>query len=121
MNANIAALVLRVSFGGMMITHGWSKFQNLISGSPKFADPIGIGEIPTLVLAVLTELICPILIILGFKTKLAALPPAVTMLVAAFIIHGDDPWGKKEFALLYFAGFLALIFLGGGKYGLDRK
>ena len=43
----------------------------------------------------------------------------VTMLVAALIIHGDDPWAKKELALLYFFPFAALFLTGAGRYSLD--
>ena len=42
------------------------------------------------------------------------------MVVAAFVQHFGDPWGKKEFALLYAIPFAMLIITGGGKYGLDR-
>lgn len=41
------------------------------------------------------------------------------MLVAAFIQHGDDPFGKKEMALLYLLVYVALLVLGGGKYSID--
>ena len=49
------------------------------------------------------------------------MPPVITMLVAAMVIHGADPFAKKEFALLYFFGFLAITLLGAGKYSLDGK
>jgi putative oxidoreductase len=39
--------------------------------------------------------------------------------VAAFVIHGGDPWKKKEFALLYAVPFLTLILTGGGRYSLE--
>jgi putative oxidoreductase len=118
---SLTSLVLRVSFGGMMLEHGFGKFQNLLNGKNSFADPIGIGEFPTLVLAVLAEFICPILLILGIKTKAATVLPALTMLVAALIVHADDPWNNKEKPLLYFFGFVAIYLLGSGKYSLDWR
>lgn len=120
MYSHLAALVLRLSMGGMMLTHGWSKLLNLIGDDPGFADPIGLGEISSLVLAVIGEFICPILLIAGYKTRLASIPPAITMIVAAFLIHGDDPWRKQEFPLLYLGGFIAIFLLGSGKYSLDQ-
>jgi putative oxidoreductase len=41
------------------------------------------------------------------------------MLVAAFIIHADDPFRKQEFALLYAVPYLTLILTGGGKFSID--
>ena len=88
---------------------------------PSFGDPLGIGEVPSLFLAVIGEFACPILLILGFKTRLASIPPAITMMVAAFIVHANDPWGRQEFPLLYLVGFIAIFLLGSGKYSLDWK
>ena len=43
------------------------------------------------------------------------------MLVAAFVIHADDPWSKQEFALLYALPFVALIIGGAGRFSLDGR
>lgn len=117
----IGLLLLRVAPSIMMITHGFPKFKNLISGNIQFGDPIGIGVAPSLFLAVVGELLCPIIIIIGFKTRWAALPSAITMAVAAFIAHGADPFPKKELALLYLAFFVVIMMVGPGKYSFDRK
>jgi putative oxidoreductase len=50
--------------------------------------------------------LAPIFVIVGFKTKWAVLPAAITMVVAAFIIHANDDLGTKEHALLYLIAFL---------------
>ncbi|WP_462249504.1 DoxX family protein [Ekhidna sp.] len=120
-NLNLATLVLRLGFGGMMITHGWGKFSKLAAGDLTFLDPIGIGQAPTLILAVLSEFIAPIFIIVGFKTRIASILPAATMFVAAFIFHANDPWKNQEFPLLYLIGYVAIFLLGSGQYSLDWK
>ncbi len=112
---------LRITTALMMLTHGYSKFMKLVSGDFKFADPIGIGEAPSLFLAVVGEFIAPILIIIGFKTRLAAIPALITMLVAAIIVHGADPFGTQEKAWLYSVLFATIILLGPGKYSIDKK
>ena len=43
------------------------------------------------------------------------------MLVAAFIVHGADPFAKKEKALLYAICFLVIAITGAGKYSIDKK
>lgn len=118
---NLAALILRLSLSSMMLTHGLGKFNRLISGDFSFANPIGIGEGPSLFLAVIGEFICPILLIIGYKSRLAAIPPAITMLVASLIVHADDPFRRQEFPLLYFIGFVTIFLLGSGKYSLDWR
>ena len=69
----------------------------------------------------MSEFIAPILIIIGFKTRLASVLPAATMFVAAFIFHANDPWKNQEFPLLYLVGYVAIFLLGSGKYSLDWK
>lgn len=115
---DIGLLILRIGLGASMLPHGWKKLHKMINGDFGFADPIGIGEAPSLVLATFSELICALLIVIGYRTKLASIPLAITMAVAAFITHFDDPWGKKELPVVYLAGFIALYFLGSGKYAL---
>lgn len=115
-------LLLRLGFGGMMLTHGIPKLMKLFGGAPyKFPDLFGLGSFTSLLLAVFTEVICVLLVMIGYKTKLVSLPVVVTMLVAAFYVHMDDPWGKKEFALVYGLGFLAISMLGAGKYSVDKN
>ena len=120
-NQNIALLILRIGFGVMMLTHGVPKLLNMVAGDFSFADPIGIGETPSLILAVLSEVVFPILVIIGFKTRLSAIPVIITMAVAAFIIHGADALETKEKAILYLVGFIAIALLGAGKYSVDKK
>ncbi|SHK67510.1 putative oxidoreductase [Maribacter aquivivus] len=118
---DIGLAFFRIAISAMMLTHGLPKFQKLISGDFKFADPFGIGETPSLFLAVIGEFICPILIIIGFKSRLAAIPVAITMAVAAFITHGADDFGTKEKALFYLVAFVTVSLLGPGKFGVNKK
>jgi len=118
---NIGLALLRILPSAMLLTHGIPKFQKLISGNFEFGDPIGIGATPSLFLAVIGEFVCPILIIVGFKTRWMALAPAVTMLVAGFIVHAADPFGTKEKAFMYLVFFIAIILLGPGKFSIDKK
>lgn len=117
---HFALLVLRVGAGVCMLTHGVPKLTRLMDGNLGFVDPFGLGEPATLMLAILAEVICAVLVILGLSTRLAAIPLAVTMFVAAFVVHSADPFNVREIALLYLFIFIALIFLGSGKFSLDR-
>ena len=116
---SIALLILRLSAGGLMLTHGWGKFQKVINGNLGFADPLGIGEELSLYLTVFAEFFCAIFILVGLFTRLASIPLIITMAVAAFIIHGGDPIGDKEASLGYLAVYLAIFFMGPGRLSID--
>ena len=117
---HFSLLLLRLASGGFMLTHGVPKLQRILSGEMRFGDPLGLGSEVSLVMVVFAEFVCSILIILGLGTRLASIPLIVTMAVAAFIAHGDDPFGRKELALFYMVVFVVLLFAGSGKYSIDR-
>ncbi|QCX00017.1 DoxX family protein [Aggregatimonas sangjinii] len=117
---DIGLAILRVGISAMMLVHGYGKLQMLINGE-EFGNPIGIGATPSLFLTVIGEFVCPLLIIIGLKTRLAAIPAAITMAVAAFIVHGADPFQKKELALLYFVVFVVIALTGPGKFSIDKR
>jgi len=119
-NGDIALLVLRIIGGGFMLAHGIPKMMKLFGGGEiEWANPIGIGAVPSLTLAVFAEVVCAGLILIGLKTRLATIPLIITMIVAAFLVHGADPFGKKELALIYLGIYTALLMLGSGKYSVD--
>ena len=116
--SDLALLLLRVSFGGFMLTHGISKLD-MLSDPSVFGDPIGVGPTISLILALIGEVVAPIFLIVGYKTKWAAIPAIITMGVAAFIVHAKDDLGTKEMALLYFFAFFVIFLAGAGRYSLD--
>lgn len=120
-NANdLGLLLLRLGMGGLMLTHGVPKFQTLIKGGQiEFPDPLGVGSTISLSLAVFGELVAPAFLILGLLTRWAAIPAAVTMGVAAFVVHWSDPLGDKEHALMYFVAFTAILCTGAGRFSVD--
>lgn len=118
---SIGLLSLRLGIGlFMLIGHGWGKLAGFSDLAGRFPDPIGIGSTPSLVLAIFAEVICSALLVVGLGTRFAAVPLLITMLVAAFVIHADDPWSKQEFALMYAIPYLTLILTGGGRFALER-
>ena len=119
--APVGLLILRVGLGGMMLgAHGLGKLTGFAEKSATFGDPLGVGSATSLALAVFAEFFCSLAVVFGLATRLAAVPLVITMLVAAGIVHADDPWGRKEFPLLYAIGFATLIFTGPGKLSLDH-
>lgn len=117
---NILLLVLRLAIAALMLTHGLPKLSKLLEGGEiQFGNPIGLGPGISLALAVFAEVFCSLLIGIGLGTRLASIPLMFTMIVAAFISHGADPFARKEMAILYLLFYITLFFAGSGKYSLD--
>ncbi|PVW14795.1 DoxX family protein [Marixanthomonas spongiae] len=119
-NLNIVLLILRFLVGILMLTHGMGKLQTLFGGDPiQFHDPLGVGAAMSLALAVFAEVLCSILLIIGLGTRLAAIPLLFTMMVAAFVIHINDDFGRQELPMLYAAIYIVIATIGAGRYSLD--
>ena len=105
---NLWLLILRITIGIFMLTHGLPKLQQLLAGNLQFADPFGWGSGISLALVVFAEFLCSIFIIIGFATRLSTIPIIITMLVAAFSASAGQPFVKKEFPLLYLIIFITV-------------
>ena len=119
---DLSLLLLRLTFGGLMfLNHGLGKFHKLMAGGEiKFASVFGMGPELSLGLAVFAEAICAIMVVLGLFTRMAVIPLMITMLVAIFVIHIDDPFKRMESAIIYLIPFLVLFWNGSGKYSIDE-
>ncbi|OBX25756.1 putative oxidoreductase [Gelidibacter algens] len=118
---DLALAILRVSFSGMILTHGIPKINMLLENASGFPDPIGIGSTASLVLAIIGEVVAPIFVLIGFKTRIAAIPVVITMAVAAFVVHINDDFATKEMALLYLLAFVVIALVGAGRYSVDGR
>src|SRR5258706_9612026 len=117
---DVGLLVLRLGLGGIMVAHGYGKLANFEMMAAQFADPFGFGLTASLVLAIFAEFFCSIGVMLGLATRIATIPLIVTMSTAVFIIHANDAFAKKQPALLFLVGFVALLLLGPGKLSVDH-
>lgn len=117
---DLGLLVLRLAFGGLMLSHGWPKLMNFSDRMDRFSDPLGIGSTASLSLAVFAEVFCAGFLILGLLTRLSLIPLMITMAVAVFIVHANDPFSRQELGLLYLLAYAALFITGPGKFSLDK-
>jgi putative oxidoreductase len=123
---DLGKLLLRIAVGGLMLFHGIAKvrlgiewIENTIAGA---GYP---GYLAYLVF--LGEILAPVLIILGYRTRLAAALLAIDMVVAVLMVHRHQLFSIKpmgggyaiELEALFFAAALALLMFGGGKYGVS--
>jgi len=120
-------LILRLFLGLGLLAHGYQKFFLFgISGFAGFLEKLG-APAPTASawLSASTELAGGFLIALGLFTRLAAIPLAINMTVAALLAHSgyfitNSPPGR-EYALNLAAAFVTLALTGAGRYSIDHR
>jgi putative oxidoreductase len=118
---DVVLLILRIGVASLMLTHGIPKLQALIGGGEiQFPGVMGLSPAISLSLAVFAEVLCSMLIFIGLATRFASIPLIITMLVAIFMIHGNDPIALQEPGLLYLFLYIPLLILGSGKFSVDR-
>lgn len=90
---DLGKLLLRLTLGGLLIFHGIAK---LIKGPAAINGMLAAAGFPAELgyLVYLGEFVAPLLLIIGFFTRPAALVIAVNMLVAVYLAHT-----KQLFAL----------------------
>ena len=115
-----ALLAVRIFVGVAMLTHGFPKLMQLLSGNYDFMNFFGIGQKTSLILAVLAEVLCSLFIILGLFTRFVSIPLIITMLVAVFVVHNNEPFAKQEMALLYLFHYILIFVTGPGSISIDR-
>lgn len=120
-------LILRVSLGVLMLLHGIAKLVKGVGGIESMLEQAGLPGF--LAYGVyLGEILAPALLIIGFRTRVAALLFICTMLVAIFIANPEKVtmllntggWAVELQALFLF-GALTLFFTGGGKLSISSK
>lgn len=118
---NTVLLILRVSIAILMLVHGIPKLNMLFSGNAHlFPAVMGMSPTLSLILAVLAEVGCSVLILIGLGTRLAVVPLIVTMMVAVLYVHSADPFSAQELGLHYILVYAALLIMGSGRFSVDH-
>ena len=122
--ADNGKLILRVALGVLILFHGMAK----VMGGPAFI--LGVvskaGLPPALgYLVYIGEVLAPLLLIVGFWTRAAALVIAINMIVALLLVHTGQiltlsPQGGWALELqgMYFFAAIAVALLGAGRHSL---
>jgi putative oxidoreductase len=121
-SVNLAALVLRITFCGLMIfNHAFIKLTLFGERPESFPDPLGLGSSTSYYLVIFAEIICASLVLIGLFTRLALAPLLITMMVALFKVQWANELTDKELPLLYLAVWVALMLLGPGRWSVDWR
>ena len=124
--SNTGLLIMRIGLGAMMITHGYPKLMGGMETWTKIGGSmgnLGVTAYPTFwgFMAAFAESICGLFVVLGLFFRPACLLIMFTMIVAAMYHFkaGDGLDGAGHAVELAFA-FFGLMFVGPGKYSVDK-
>jgi len=123
-SSDLALLLLRVWLGAsLLMLHGIGKIPRLMADEVRFASVAGLSPTVSLALAVLGEVVAPVLLILGLGARWAAGLSAATMLGAFVVGHGMALSGDRsgELPFIFLAGFLAVFIAGPGRFSIDGR
>jgi len=120
---NILDLCARILISILFFLNGIFKIMNY-DGAISWMESYGIPGV-LIIPAIILEILGPILIILGYKTKITASILGVFCLATAIIFHNDF---NNQMQLTSFlkniaiaGGFLFLVINGSKKFSLDNK
>lgn len=126
-NTDLGLLILRIAVGGLMIFHGIAKIVNGTGFIESTFAEIGLPSFMAYSVYI-TEVLAPLALIMGFRTKIAALLIASTMLVVMFLVFPQKlgqlvetgAWAL-ELQALFALSAITLFFTGGGKYAVSTN
>ena len=116
-------LIGRVFISGVFLLSGFSKIGNY-DGTIGWMESFGLPGF-LLIPAIILEIVGPILIIIGYQTRIAAGALSLFCLATAIIFHTDFSDQMQFIAFMkniaLAGGFLFLVVNGARGYCLDKK
>ena len=125
-NLDLGKLILRVTCGGLLLLHG---SNSAIHGIQHIRDMVRNAGLPEFVSYgnLVGEVVAPLFLIAGYKTRIAALVIAFNMLMSVLIAHRDIMFSRNDFGgwmielnVFYFMTAIAVFLLGAGRFSLSR-
>ncbi|MCI9843743.1 DoxX family protein [Flavobacterium pectinovorum] len=126
-NNDLGLLILRITISLLMLLHGIAKFSGGLEFIKTMLAEKGIPDF--IAYGVLVgEILAPIAILIGFRTRIAAAVYAFNCLVAVLMAHSSEIFSMGEhggWAIellgLYFFGALTLFFTGAGNIAVSKN
>ena len=125
-NQDLAKLLLRITCGGILLFHGVHKVFVEVDHVKVMLKNVGLPEALAYG-SIIGEFVAPIFVLLGFKTRLAALVIAFNMLMSILIGHRDIMFSINDYGgwmietnMLYLMTAVIIFFSGAGKYSVSK-
>ena len=122
-NNDLALLFIRIWFCiSLFVKHGIEKVFHHQDMLDKFPDPIHVGPAIGLTFALISDFVCPLLIIMGFGTRLAALFMVINLFVVFTFMHQFSFMdGHAELVYVYLGLSIFIAIAGPGRYSIDSR
>jgi len=120
---HIIEVLGRIFLSTIFLIEGINKIFNY-EGTIEYMENFNVSEYLAIP-AIIVEILFPLLLIVGYQTKISALVLAIFTLATALIFHTDFTNQMqltsflKNFAIT--GGFLIIFVNGAGKYSIDHK
>lgn len=127
MNENIGKLILRLTLGILILLHGIAKIKGGVDGLSGAVTAAGLPAFVTYGVYV-GEVLAPILVLLGWYSRIGAGLIAINMLFALSLVHRAElfdlgktgGWALELQGMFLFTA-IALALLGPGRFSLNDR
>jgi putative oxidoreductase len=125
-NTDLGKLLVRLTVGGLLLFHGIAK---LFNGLGFIEGLLASHGLPTELAwgVYIGEIVAPLMVILGYQTRIGAVLIVINMIVAIVLAHTNELLALSrsgglalELQLFFLLNAAAVIFLGPGKYKLKN-
>ena len=120
---HVIEILGRIFLSTIFLIEGMNKIFNYVS-TIEYMENFNVPEYLAIP-AIIVEILFPLLLIVGYQTKISALALAIFTLATALVFHTDFTNQMqlisflKNFAIA--GGFLIIFVNGAGKYSIDHK
>ena len=120
-------LLLRLTLGVLFLLHGIAKITGGIGGIEKMVAAAGLPGFFAYGVFI-GEVLAPILLILGFYSRISAVIIAINMVVAIALAHAKDlfvigpqgGWALELQGMFLFTA-IAIALIGPGRFSINRR
>lgn len=127
--SNLARLFIRLFVGMMLLQFGIRHLVNYSVLCNSFPTVLNMSSECSLIIMITIELVCSLLIMAGFMTRLSTLPPIFAMIAAEYYtlhdmvpflpVYGLDSTDPGYLPIMFIGIYFYLLIAGPGKISLD--
>lgn len=117
---NIAVLIFRLLLMlELFRVHGMKKFRIQNGQKEHVPNPLHLPEKLNALVATFSDTVVPVLVSIGFGTRLFLLPSIGVTAIGYFVVHRNDNIEVRDVPYMYTLAMLFLLVLGAGSYSAD--